>query len=89
MKTTAEKFTELDAFIVATGMTEEELTKWYESRSLKVIGEPPFKMFGIKDNKLFEVTPSDKDWRSEVKLYELLPNIFVAKKCGTDRKSVV
>jgi hypothetical protein len=85
MKTNG-KFIVLDAVITATDMTEKELKLWYEKRQ-SASADLVASIFPVvyKNGNNFEVLskliPARKD---EICGYELLPGIFLAKKCGTD-----
>ena len=92
---TNEKFAKLDALVVETGISEEELTWWFKSRQTlpaTTDGSSP-SLGGIKsifpiaykkgdEFEIFqEFIPERKD---EIWGYEIMPNIILAKKCGAD-----
>lgn len=92
---TNEKFAKLDALVVETGISEEELTWWFKSRqtlpattdgsSPSLGGIKPIFPIAYKKGDEFEIfqefIPERKD---EIWGYEIMPNIILAKKCGAD-----
>ena len=90
---TNEKFAKLDALVVETGISEEELTWWFKSRQTLPATTDGSSLGGIKsifpiaykkgdEFEIFqEFIPERKD---EIWGYEIMPNIILAKKCGAD-----
>lgn len=76
---TNEKFAALNKVVAETKMTEEEITKWFQSR------KPIFPLAYNKGSKfeiLPELIPERKD---EIWGYEIMPNFILARKCGKAR----
>ncbi len=93
---TSEKFAKLDALVVETGISEEELNQWFEVRKTSAVASDVIStsstggiksIFPIayKKGNEFEILPElILERKDEVWGYEIMPNVILAKKCGAD-----
>ena len=93
---TNEKFAKFDALVVETGISEDELTQWFDARKTSAVASDVIatsstggikSIFPIayKKGNEFEILPElILERKDEVWGYEIMPNVILAKKCGAD-----
>ncbi len=93
---TNEKFAKFDALVVETGISEDELTQWFDARKTSAVapdvigtsstgGIKSIFPIAYKKGNEFEILPElILERKDEVWGYEIIPNIILAKKMGAD-----